>query len=230
MSLKPPITNERISRIRSLRLVIINFSIGCLVALLCFSAREAHGQTNPITELIEKLELSRKLTSPESNQKVRLAATDVLGRVGAEAIETIRRLTAETTANNKDDGARRDALRYLGQLREKVGDAVSALIKALNDNTNDQYVRQGAAYALGEMKMEAMEAVPKLIRALEEDTSPHVRSAAATALGKIRADASEVVPALTEKLEDEDPNVRRDVLIALGTYREEAREAQWCPT
>jgi len=222
MSFKTPATNKRISRIRSLRLVIITFSIASLVASLCFPAREAHGQAKQITELIERLKLSENLTSPDL--EARRKATDALGRVGAEANEIIRRLTAETTANNKDDDARLNAARELGQVKAKVRDAVSALMAALDDKTNDQFLRYGVAYALGEMGSEAGEAAPNLIRTLE-DKIALVRGAAAIALGKIRADAKVVVPALTAVLEDDDPNVRGDVLFALGLFGEEARDA-----
>lgn len=222
MSLKTPTTNERISRIRSLRPAIINFSIGCLVALLCFSAREAHGQANQITELIENLKLVEKLKSLDLEE--RRAATIKLGRVAAEANETIQRLTTESNKDNKDYSARVDAARDLGQVGARVKNAVPALIEALDDDANDEYVRYGVAYALGELGKKAMPAVPKLIKALE-NKSKFVRGAAAIALGKIREDATEVTRALTAMLKDTDPSVCSDVLIALGAYGEEAEEA-----
>lgn len=91
--------------------------------------------------------------------------------------------------------------------------AVPGLIRALADR--DANVRKAAAGALGKIGPAAQEAVPALKLTLKSDRHPKVRAEAAEALLRIGKAALAATPEMVAALGDEDPNVRKMLVVAL---------------
>lgn len=151
------------------------------------------------------------------------------------------------TLRDKDATMRAATAEILGHIGPAAKDAVPALIVALNDE--DEEVRDRVKLALGEIKdTRAIEpllatfrqqrkrgdaedaaeeslirigpaAIPALIKALEND-APEVKESAARVLGKMGSDAKEAVPVLISLINDEDENLSRTVIMALGEIKD----------
>ena len=159
-------------------------------------------------------------TLDNDNERERLNAAYRLGRVGADAVPTLKQALHGTS----------DAIRnYAGYALSLTGaPAVPTLIDALQA-TNDS-VRGTAAYTLADMGKTAQAAIPALTRAAQ-DPSEWVRRHATEALGLIGQqvsedmDLSETVQVLTDGLADDYYWIRDNAarsLAKLGTLAEPA--------
>ena len=142
------------------------------------------------------------------NIDVRGQATEVLGKIGLEAVPALIK-----ALKDGDKIVRSSTAEALIKIGPEAKAAVPALIETLNDK--DGYVRRRAADALGKIGSGAKAAVPALIETLK-DEDEWVRALTAEALGKIAPEAKSVVPALIETLNDEDGLVRWRAALTLG--------------
>ena len=150
-------------------------------------------------------------TLNSDNERDRLNAAYRLGRVGTDAVPTLKQALFGTS----------DAIRnYAGYALSLTGaPAVPTLIDALQ--ATDDSVRATAAYALADMGKTAQEAIPVLTRAAQ-DSSEWVRRHAAEGLGLIGQqvsedmDLSETVQVLTVGLHDDYYWVRDNAARALA--------------
>ena len=183
-----------------------------------------NGKQNGTTNGVSHTETDTLIeTLDNNNEKDRLNAAYRLGRIGAAAVPTLKRMLHSPS----------DAIReYAGYALSLTGaPAVPTLIDALQ--TTDDSVRASAAYALADMGAAAQEALPALTRAAQ-DASQSVRRHATEGLGLIGQlvsediDLSEVVRVLTDGLSDNHFAVRDNAaraLAKLGTLAEPALPA-----
>ncbi len=162
--------------------------------------------------------LAGALKSP--SDAVRFEAGEILKRLSRDAIPTFC-----DALKNSNVLVRRQAAWNLGELGMTASEAARDLIGALQDP--DPEVRWRAAWALGRMGEEAVIAEAALTRALE-DREPLVRSASAWSIGNLAAgDAS--VARLTERLKDENPDVREKAGEAIERLLEKFQDLRDSP-
>ena len=99
---------------------------------------------------------------------------------------------------------------------------VERLIRQLQDR--DPNVRGNAAITLGNIGVGTKDVVPVLIQTLQnQDTEGFVRSNAAITLGQIGSE--DEVYALMQALKDQNTEVRKSVILALGSIGDKAVDA-----
>jgi HEAT repeat protein len=100
-------------------------------------------------------------------------------------------------------------------------------------SSEDDHTRLSAMLNIEQMGRDGRPALPALLRVMREDSSPRLRSAAAFATYKIMGDlkfrgeihATEATEDLIGALSDDDPVVRMNAAMALGTLGSDARSA-----
>ena len=161
--------------------------------------------------------------------RVRLAATDALEMLGADALPAVPALTRALA--DRDLFVRWAAARALGKLVPADEDvavpgvlvaAVPAIARVLCDPDLD--LRLAAAASLGRYGPAARDAVPALAQTVNKG-DVEIRVAAINALGAIGTDAAPAIPALIEALSYTDPRVRAAAAGLLGRFGPVARQA-----
>ncbi|MBP60684.1 MAG: hypothetical protein CMJ62_04080 [Planctomycetaceae bacterium] len=207
------------------------------------SAAYALGRIGPAAQSAVPALISR---IGDEQQEVRSSAAAALGEMGPAAQDAVPRLLAAALHDGdsrarlsmalavnrigpvdeavtyfikalQDEHLRTPAVVALGQCGPGAKDAVPYLIKFLQDQ--DFRVRSSAVSALGRIGLHAERAVPELIKLLRDRD---VGKQAAFALSKIGVSA---VPALVESLHDDDRNVVRHSMYALGELGPHAKES-----
>jgi HEAT repeat protein len=150
----------------------------------------------------------------EEDVEVRLAAVQALLAIqGAEAKEPIAAL--RDLLSHKESSARRDAASALGDLGVAAKGILPDLAHLLKDP--DGGVRSAAAYAVARIKSaEAVRASVEIMLPGLGDKEVRVRQEAARFLGQLGPDAKAAIPALTKALRDEDEEVSKAAIEALG--------------
>ena len=120
--------------------------------------------------------------SRDTDDRLRRAAADVLGGLGASAAPALDRLLE--LIRDESWGVRQAAAEALGGLGASAAPALDRLLELTRDE--DRGVRQAAARALGGLGATAAPALDRLLE-LTRDEDPDVRQAAARALGRIMA-------------------------------------------
>jgi HEAT repeat protein len=190
----------------------------------------------------------------ETNSQVRLAALQLLARVGADAQPALPALIklAEDT-DNKVRAKAVEALSRVGAASEH-DTYMPVLTKALKDRDagvraaaaealttvplteadvptltellkgTDAGLSKTAARALGKIGPKAKKAVPALVKALK-GSDKSLRAAALEALASVGGDAKDAMPQIIEALQDPDTAIRRSAIAAVGNMGEEAKDA-----
>ena len=156
--------------------------------------------------------LTEALTDP--SPRVRAAAAEGLGRIGAGATSAVPALA--TLSRDTDVRSRVAALEALGRVTGSPDASVPALRQALADA--EPAVRAAAASSLGGFRTQAASASAELVRLLK-DPDAGVRRSAVYTLGELGVSAPDVLAALTAGLSDPDPSVRRAVESSLARLR-----------
>ncbi len=235
------------TRVEVQRVGAIGAMVLCAVLSLAqfenfISHAQAAGQVESAS--VEKLIADLK----NSDEKVRVAATDALAAKGAAAKEATQALAA--LLSDPSENVRAHAAHALMQIGPDAVAVAPALARAISDP--DYHVRRMAIAALERIHPEPEVVISALAKALEDvDSSvrvaalssltdyksaavpvlskalekPGIRYWAALALGELGPEARDAVPALAAALNDERPEVRREVLIALARVGAEAHAA-----
>lgn len=160
-----------------------------------------------------------KLVQADPDPEVKVKASHVLYRIGAEAKPALDIATAALADENPE--VRRNAVLYMMTLKKDARPAVPALIKAMNDPRNDvtlghnETVQVVAASALGGVSAGTPEAVPALTEVASSKRPDLLRAAAARALGMIGDPAKPSVPTLTTLLATPNLDLKEDVTAVL---------------
>jgi len=174
----------------AVRLVILLF-------VFCSGAALAEDEAVP-AELLERL------ASEEISE--RLAAVRGLAAIGGPATPHLVPLLTDESVD-----VRFQTKRALLRLR---GDAVPALVEGLRHE--DWIVRMSSATLLGRLGEDAKPALPALAGAMKKDGKDRVRQACAEALGRLGPLAADTADALRMAAADEELQVRRRAIAALG--------------
>jgi HEAT repeat protein/serine phosphatase RsbU (regulator of sigma subunit) len=174
-------------------------------------ALQAIGE-KPVDELV-------RIMKKNGDSALRMAAIEVLGRIGPEAEAAVDVLC---TALDEPDDVKRiaAAAEALGRIGRNPKKAVPALGGALQKN-HDLFVKRNAAVALGRFGRDARGEVQVLHAALG-DMRDQVQRAAAEALGRIGPDAQVAVGKLIELLKSGPRTVRPAAATALASLRDRA--------
>jgi HEAT repeat protein len=135
----------------------------------------------------------------------------------------------DTLGRSRDPAVRRQTLTQLNKVIDQLlsSGMINQLQVALRDK--DEEVRLGAVRALAQLRPVVWEVELDLIRVMKEDESPKVRGQAAAALGRLahRPSGATVVPHLLTALKrpENDKEVRRYIVVALGRYGTDAKGA-----
>jgi HEAT repeat protein len=178
------------------------------------TALSAMGHGQDAVKALEKMNDEQaftllKQTLKDSDAKVRVSAIQALGKTEDSSV---RRLLLKALKDS-DANVRKTAIQFLA--RTNNARTVKELVTALGDP--DWAVRNQAVHSLGGM---GASAVKPLIATLEHEDK-NVRTLAINALGKI-GDAR-AVEALTRVLDDANPDVRKEIPMALGNIAATAR-------
>jgi hypothetical protein len=178
------------------------------------TALSAMGHGQDAVKALEKMNDAQAFTLlkqalKDSDAKVRVSAIQALGKTEESSA---RRLLLKALQDS-DANVRKTAIQFLA--RTNNARTVKELVTALGDP--DWAVRNQAVHSLGGM---GASAVKPLITSLEHEDK-NVRTLAINALGKI-GDAR-AVEALTRVLDDADPDVRKEIPMALGNIAATAR-------
>ena len=165
------------------------------------SAASALGQMGPAARDAVPHLLTAALHDEDSRARVSMASA--LNRIGA-----VDEAVAYFIKGLKDDRLRNSAVVALGHCGAGAREAVPDLTSFLRDQ--DIAVRSSVVSTLGRIGPHAEPAVPELIKLLGDQ---EVGRQAAYALGKIGVSA---VSAIVEMLHDDDRNVVRHSMYALG--------------
>ncbi len=142
------------------------------------------------------------------DNEIRVGVLYAIGELGSDAS-----VTASEVIELLDDDeprVRRAAVSTLGKIGADPDEAIPALIDAMSDT--DQFVREEAVDSLMEYGASAKPVIPDIIEALG-DTNSKVRSSAAHIFKKIGKDG---IPHLEPLLGDENPDIRKQAVMALG--------------
>jgi HEAT repeat protein len=176
-----------------------------------------HQRTVPV--LMQALE--------DEDEAVASAAAAALGTIGPDAkaglIDQLSKTSDVSNVRTKYFAARALA----GPNMEAESDVVSALIAVLNTQGSDVELRRTAAYTLAQLGPGPE--IANYITPHVKDHSAQVRSAAVSVLWSISAQTKaepSVVSALLEASRDENPEVRRTAIRALGDIQPEPENLQ----
>jgi len=151
--------------------------------------------------------LFAKLT--DEDDKVYYAVVEALRQIGAEGIAALSRALKHGNRSVRDA-----AIWAVGKIGPEANATVAVLLEALNEED----FRINAAWALGRIGPDAREALVGQLRSRSADVRKH-------AAGVLLLMGPEGVSALEEALADDDPNLRRSVVVALGKIGPGARAA-----
>lgn len=171
------------------------------------------------------LTIVRDTNRPLLERQSALEAVAQIGPVHPEVLPTVIALLQSSQGKRADRSPDAEALRELAVetftlLGPRGAPAIPALVRLANDPSD--VLRMKVAQALGAMGGRGEIAIPTLVERLLFDASPLVRDAAAEALAGIGVEA---VPTLVQLLDDEDAEVRKRCVKALGTIGRGARPA-----
>jgi len=150
----------------------------------------------------------------DDDAKVREAAAQAVGQMGAAALPALREMLAHS-----DKYVRRNAVWAMGKLGVEAKPALDALCRALKDA--DPRTASGAAQAIGNMGEIAVDGIPALTEAMR-GTNIVLCRLAAKALSQIGKPA---VSTLVAHLQHADPFVRGEAALAIGWLGPAARAA-----
>lgn len=119
-----------------------------------------------------------------------------------------------------DPNYRLEAIKALGILAKKNKDLIPVLLASLKDDSDE--VGQWGAYALSGF---GEEVTPSLVKILKDKTSVTAQIHAAYALGLTQPRPKTAVPALAEALKENDWNLRKAAVKALGEIGPDAKPA-----
>jgi HEAT repeat protein len=160
-----------------------------------------------------------------SNEKLRVAAMEVLARLGERAKDATPDLV-EALKTTEDGDLRAEMQFTLAKIGPTAEAAIPELIKSLDSEHEE--VKQSAIYALGKIGPPSADAVEKLKPHLEHEDD-ELRTVSVWALLQICPDNEEIVglaiPALIEALKDEVEIVRIEAAAALGQIGPKAEAA-----
>lgn len=163
-----------------------------------------------VTTRLDIPEVKLKLLSllKDSNDQVRIAATEGIGLLPADATNTLPALTA--ALNDRNSEVRRFAAVAMNELGEQAEPATDALLEKLSDPD----VALDASRALAHIGSKAL---PKLVERLASDNVT-ARKGAAAAISQMGPDASAAIPDLMKCIDskDEDADVRRFAIFGLA--------------
>jgi HEAT repeat protein len=155
----------------------------CCLALLAGPAAAQDVKKEDVPKLIKDLK--------HGSAKVRIAAADDLGRLGALRAEYAKPAVPsllELVKKDSDAKVRAAAARALGRMMADPKEAVPVLTEALKDKA--MAVRVAAATALGQFGPDAKEALPALQQVVQEarkNKQQMLLQAAGTAIKSIRS-------------------------------------------
>lgn len=144
-----------------------------------------------------------------------MLACDALSAMGPGAKTAVDKLLA--TAKSSKSAMRWHALNAIGSIGPDAKSAVPALVEALSDQ--DHHIRYVAEQSLLQI---GKPAVADLVTALKSEPT---KSTATRVLTEIGPDAAAAVPALTSLLQEKNPELRREVILALASIGPDAKSA-----
>jgi len=189
------------------------------VPLLIVVLKDEGASLSEQTDAIDALEAIGELAVPPL-----IRATHALPApwMAACAIETIERRDGTAlphilhALDGNDDEVRCGAAYAVIYIYRAAKPAAPGLIRALNDD--NRVLRHRAACALSRVDTPAAGrlAVPALVDALHTDKDPFIRYFAGMAFRDLGSAGEPAIPALVKALDDEDYNVGRQAVLALG--------------
>lgn len=192
------------------------------------------------------------LLSDHPDSEVRVAAAELLGKLGPQASDASQELLA--AIGDRDPHVRAVAIvavpavntspekavaalipllesehaaiaaRAISVYREQGQLALPALEKLMRDDSKEIEMRWNAARALGKLGPSGIDSLPALIE-FTTHAEETLREHAAEAIGDIGPTATAGIPALRECLDDSARKVRRDAVRSLGYIGEAAKDA-----
>jgi HEAT repeat protein len=158
----------------------------------------------------------------DSSTPVRMNVVLTLARMGPAAATATPAL-AESLANDKEDGIRKECAKALAFIGKGADSAAPALIKALGDSSSE--VRQYSAYALGRISPDPKVVLPELLKAIK-DKDKTVRGYAIHAIGSLGKAATPAIPELIRVLKDDVvAEVRLAAIEELASFGPDAKAA-----
>jgi len=137
--------------------------------------------------------------------------SDALGFLGPSAVSAVPALLSRTNCSHT-----LEAVKNIGE------GAVPAVSHELR-KSKDEGTRWRAANVMGRL---GPKTVPYLIEALKRDPASRVRSMAAESLGGFGANARDALPILIKLSVSTDPELRRQVALAIGKIRSKPTEGR----
>jgi HEAT repeat protein len=162
----------------------------------------------------------------DENEAVGRAAADSLGTIGPDAKPALVELLNKPPPGSTILASRvrrLAAVALAGINMNPEPDILSALLGVLRATDTDAELRRTAAYTIAQLRPSDSETTLSLVSNMQ-DKAPQVRSAVVSALWSISSQGKiepSVVPALFEALKDENAEVRRTAISALGNIATE---------
>ena len=196
------------------------------------------GETKDLGELIKRVE------DPEAPIFMKILAAEAIGEMGEEAASAITILSE--SLHSDDEVLLEKVAEALGKIGKPTAVAVAALnkvamsqnllvheaainaLEAMGEKTNalkanyldgaedlDDSVRKSSIEALGKIDQDSE--IKQKILAAAKDSSAEVREKAIEAIGRQETNSEEEILLLIAALRDDDPSVRLEASISLGT-------------
>ena len=162
-----------------------------------------------------------KAVRQDEDNEVKQAAIDTLGMMGKNASLAVSDLASLLT--HKDPWVKQYAYFGLDKMGKNAKGAVGKLTEVLDSDNPDS--RKFACTILGSLEEHAKLALPKMEKLMLHDTESIVRSNCAFGISYMGKHATAAVPSLIKALDDQDANVKRAVIHALGDMGLEAKKA-----